>query len=222
MTKRRNGAGWNADLANGQKTAFTLPETKQLSDWFARQERWHDLALLSVALDSFLRAEDLLSLRVRDVNYSDGSLRQSIGWKQRKTKRAVHPELTAETQANLRIWVEASGKQPQHFLFTRSKPRDAKPITRPHFAKLIKQWAVWLGQPPDDYSTHSLRRSKPVHLFWQADADGQSERMLVLLSKLLGHKSVDVTTDYLGITQQRAAQWTWAHPMVNAAKLPPK
>ncbi len=117
MTKRRNGAGWNADLAIGQKTAFTMSETKQLSDWFARQERWHDLSLLSVALDSFLRAEDLLSLRVRDVTYSDGSLRESIGRKQRKTKRAVHPELTTETQANLRIWTEASGKQPQHYLF---------------------------------------------------------------------------------------------------------
>ena len=217
MTKRRSGAGWNADRLQGQKAAFTLAEVWQLSDWLAAECRWHDLALLSLANDSLLRCEDLLALRVRDLHYRDGAMRSIIGRKQGKTKRGVHPALTEQTKINLCCWLTFSGKQPQHFLFTRTKAIDAPPISRMQYARLIKSWAAHLGQPPEEYSTHSLRRTKPQHLFWEAEAKGQGERMLVLLSKLLGHKSVDVTTEYLGITQRRATAVTLAHPMVKAA-----
>lgn len=220
MTQRRNGAGWNADLAVGQKTAFTLMETERLSVWLAEQQQWHDLALLSLGTESLLRAQDLLGLRVRDLLYSDGVMRNIISRKQGKTKRGVFPALTKASQINLQRWLDMSGKQPDHYLFTRTKPNDTPAITRQHYAKQVKAWAVWLGHPPDDYSTHSIRRTKPVHLFWQAEAKGQGERMLVLLSKLLGHKSVDVTIDYLGITQRRATEVTLQHPMVKAAPQP--
>ena len=222
MNKRRNGAGWNADQPQGQKTAFTLSETDHLSDWLITQAAWHDLALLSLAVESLLRAEDLLALRVCDLHYSDGSMRDIIGRKQRKNQRGVFPALTPATKFNLQCWLQVSGKAPNHFLFTRTKAKAALPITRQHYARLVKRWAEQLGHPPDDYSTHSLRRTKPVHLFWQAEAKGQGERMLVLLSKLLGHKSVDVTTEYLGITQRRATEVTLAHPMVKAAPHLPK
>ena len=218
MVERNSGAGWNADLAQGQKLAFTLKETEQLSTWLIETEQWHDLAMMSLNVDSMLRAEDLLTLRVRDLHYSDGSMRDTFGRKQGKTRRGVFPGLTSQTKINLLRWLHASGKGWNHLLFTRHKQKpDALPITRQYYSKIIKSWAVELGHPPDEYSTHSLRRTKPEHLFWEAEAKGQGERMLVLLSKLLGHKSVDVTIEYLGITQRRATELTLKHPMVKAA-----
>ena len=210
----RNGAGWNSGLTIGPKTEFTLAQTDQLSQHLIVNRRWHDLALLSLGLDSFLRAEDLLQLRVRDVCRPQGLIRDYIGRKTRKTGRTVYPVLTPRTKASLARWIEVSGKTSNHALFTRHKPKDASPITRPHYAELVKDWADWLGLPPEDYSTHSIRRTKPVHLFWEADQRGHGERILVLLAKLLGHKSIDVTMDYLGITQRRATELTLSCQMV--------
>jgi integrase len=196
---RRNGAGWNKGRSQGQKVHFTLPETIQLATHLRQRRCWHDLALLLVGLDTLLRSCDLLKLTVADVTFSNGRVRRKLNLKQQKTSNTVVPTLTPSTQKYLATWITYSGKSPHHFLFTRSKPVDAKPICHKHFVSLIKSWAVWLGYPPDEYAAHTLRRSKAIALY-------RAGAPMAELSEALGHKSQASTLRYLGITQERVSQ----------------
>jgi len=205
---------WNSGRAMGQKKEFEMSEVKTLSRHFIDTQNWHDLALISLAIDSMLRGEDLLALRVEDVRYSNGQIRDHLGRQQQKTKRGVFPALTIATKVHVALWIKVSGKKAHHALFTRTKEINTSSICRSRYADIVKDWAEFLGHPPDDYSTHSLRRTKPIHLFWKAEKRGKGEQMLVILSKLLGHKSINATVEYLGITQKRATEVTLNCTMV--------
>ncbi|MDJ0627602.1 MAG: tyrosine-type recombinase/integrase [Rhodobacter sp.] len=193
---RRNGAGWNKDKAQGQKRHFTLDETIKLATHLQRTRQWHDLALLTVGLDTMLRASDLLKLTVADVTYSTGAIRTELHLQQRKTRTTVQPTLTVSTKKKVARWIEQSGKTRRDYLFTRFKPPSAAPICHKHLVSLVKGWAVWLGHPPDDYAAHSLRRSKAIALY-------RAGAPIAELSEALGHKTQASTMLYLGITQER-------------------
>ena len=214
--KKTHGGGWNKHKAVGPKTAFTLREVEQIGRHLVRDQSWHDLCLLALGLDSMLRACDLLALTVADVTYPDGTVRQQLRRKQKKTKHNVYPALTLTTQRYVAKWIKGSGKKRHHFLFTRSKPNNQNAIGRGQYAKVVKAWAEWVGRYPGDYSTHSIRRTKPRHMYKQGED-------IVLISRLLGHKSVAVTMDYLGIEQDQADAATLRHEMlggVSGQKLP--
>lgn len=182
------------------KSHFTQAEVRYLVQTFLFEENWHDLALLLVALDTALRAGDLLQLKVGDVCYSDGRLRRKLARRQQKTGKPVEPVMTPSAQRALARWIKISGKTRDAYLFTRTKKDpDAKPITRVHLSRLIKTWAGWLGHAPDDCACHSLRRSKGVMMF---DA---GERVADI-SKMYGHSSEASTLHYLGITQRRVTE----------------
>lgn len=201
MSKKpsRNGAGWNKGKAQGQKRHFTLSDTQRLAAHLHRRRAWHDLALLLVGLDTLLRSSDLLKLTVADVTYRNGMTRTRLATKQQKTGNTVQPTLTPTARQTLAHWIETSGKQPNHFLFTRHKPSNAKPITHKHLVSLVKGWAEWLGLPPDEYAAHSLRRTKAIALY-------RAGAPVADLSKALGHKSEASTLEYLGITAERVSQ----------------
>ena len=182
------------------KNHFTQAEVRYLVQTFVFEENWHDLALLLVALDTALRAGDLLQLKVGDVCYSDGRFRRKLARRQQKTGKPVEPVLTPSTQRSLARWIKISGKTRDAYLFTRAKrSADATPITRVHLSRLIKTWAGWLGHAPDDYACHSLRRTKGVMMY---DA---GERVADI-SRMYGHSSEASTLHYLGITQRRVTE----------------
>lgn len=206
-SKSISKTSWNADRAVGRKTGFTKPQTEQIEHYPLQQQNWHDLAMMSFALDGMLRSSDVLKASVGDVTYPSGFVRSEVRLRQQKTDRNVYPELGVATQTYLRIWIEISGKEQDHLLFTRSKPNDAPAISRGHYANIIKTWAEWLGLPPEEYSTHSMRRSKPAWMYDQGEP-------IELLAELLGHKSTEVTLTYLGINQKKAAAAARRHPMM--------
>lgn len=196
LSKKR---AWNHGRIVGQKQPFTLTDVQQLETHLRDQKRWHDLTLLGVALDTMLRATDLLALQVKDVQATKGVIKTRLVQAQHKTGHVVQPVLTPSTQHYLEIWLNSSGKHPEHYLFTRTKPMDAAPISRPHYAQVVKTWAEWLGHDPTEFSTHSLRRTKAAHMYWAGED-------IALVSRLLGHKSLAHTIEYLGINQHQAEQ----------------
>jgi len=204
---RCNGAGWNRERAVGPKTAFSIEQLTALSRNLMATHQCHDLCLLAVGTDSMLRAGDLLALKVSDVCYHDGTVKTVLRHRQQKTKRGVYPVLTGPTRQITGNWIKASDKKPKDFLFTNSKAASAKPISRAWYARIVKSWAEWLGLPPEDYSTHSIRRTKPTHMYWAGES-------LAVICKLLGHKSEASTMEYLGITQQKAEEASLRHVML--------
>jgi integrase len=202
---------WNRGLIVVQKRAFSVEDLAEIEARLVEQGNMHDLALLSFGLDTMLRSSDLLATKVWQIKYANGPIRTLIARRQRKTRHIVNPVLTPPTRRYLTAWLEQSGKDPQDFVFSRTKPKDAAPITRAHYADIVKTWASWLGYDSQEFSSHSIRRSKPAHMYWVGED-------IALISRLLGHQSIANTIEYLGITQHKAEAAALRHPMMLGAE----
>lgn len=195
---------WNKDRQVGARKALSPSEVGKIRRHLASEKSSHDLCLFVVAVDTMLRASDLLRLRVADVCAPNGKVFASFPWKQKKTGQGVHPVLTPTSQAVLKKWIEESSKQPSDYLFTREKPRTSASITVGFYRTLIKQWVKAIGLHRHDYSAHSLRRSKAIYMY-------QSGVRIEIISRLLGHTSPASTLHYLGIDQAEAQSHALAH-----------
>lgn len=184
---------WNSGRAIGPKSAFTPEQVLELIRIFRTGKRWHDLALLTTGIDTMLRSSDLLRLQVRDVSDLQGQIRTSFYWRQQKAGRNVRVGLSEAARRTLQRWIEASGKAGADYLFTRTKGRGESPICYTTYCRAVKSWARALGLDPAEFSSHSLRRTKPKFLYDAGCAVPD-------ISRMLGHKSPEVTLVYLGIT----------------------
>ncbi len=191
-------AVWNANKPAGERIAFTIIETQKIMSVLQRQRNHHDYALFCCGVDSMLRGVDLLRLTVADVLDENGDIKDELLWKQKKTSEKVEASLTPATQAALKHWIEWSNKRPNDYLFTRTKNPHGSPHIQPdRCRKLVKQWAQLIGLSPDQYSTHSLRRTKPVFLYEYGFSD------IATIAEMLGHKNTATTLRYLGITKAK-------------------
>jgi len=120
---------WNKDRQVGARIALTQAEIGKIQKFLSAQNSSHDLCLFMTAVDSMLRASDVLQLRVRDVCAPNGTIKQSVLWKQKKTHKGVQLIFTPSTQKALTKWIGQSGKHHEDYLFTREKPRTNPPIS---------------------------------------------------------------------------------------------
>ena len=113
MKKTQTGGRipWNKGLVAGQKHTLNLDEIAQIETQLLAQENWHDLALLSLGLDTMFRAIDLLTTKVWHMTYPNGAIRSLIAHRRRKTRHVVNPVLTPPTLDYLHRWLKVSGNQ---------------------------------------------------------------------------------------------------------------
>jgi integrase len=158
--------------------------------------RLRDLALFSLALDTLLRASDLLKLRVTDLQDAAGELRGDLAIQLQKTGRTLRVSLSDATRAVVGRYIAEAAKGPADHLLT--PPRSGRPLTRRSYARLVKQWAGLLGiKDPREFSTHSLRRTRAAFLYEQSNN-------LEVVRRMLGHRSLGATSAYLGIDDDQA------------------
>lgn len=188
---------WNKDRAIGQKRPFTPIDIQRLSAMLEKAERLKELTLFCLGIDTMLRGSDLVRLRFSDVMHWDRQPKSDFTSSQKKTGKTVVTAITPSCQTVLVNYVDQYALSGQDLLFTADRGNRQKPITTNYLRRLVKKWAEDLGRDPADYSSHSLRRSKPSHLY----AQGVRPEMLRLL---LGHKSLQSTQEYLGIDQGEA------------------
>ncbi len=104
MFRRRNPATkekpWNKGKLLGQKHPLSLKQIWSIRHCLKIEERRRDLALFNLAIDSKLRACDLLSLRVSDVS-SDGQVNRRGTILQQKTQGPVKFEITYRTRRSI-------------------------------------------------------------------------------------------------------------------------
>ena len=115
--------------------------------------------------------------------------------KQQKTKINHKVQLSDSTIHELIIYTH--NKNPQEYLFNSSR-KDA-PITREYYGKKVKSWCELLGLDPENYSTHSLRRTRASYIY-------ESTRDPELVRQLLGQKHITATSAYLSIDKNRAIE----------------
>lgn len=181
---------WNAGRLIGPKAPL-----KPKHIWAIRQQlkvarRVRDLAMFNCALDSKLRACDLVRLRVSDVAPS-GVLRQRSIVIQQKTGRPVPFEITEPARDAIAAWLSIRGQRDDDWLFP-SRSRPGQHIGTRQYARLVDRWVQMIDLEPQGYGTHSLRRTK-VSLIYKKTGNLRACQLL------LGHRKLESTVRYLGI-----------------------
>jgi len=149
-----------------------------------------DLALFNLAIDSKLRACDLLRLRVSDVS-SGGRVGSRAMIMQQKTGRSVQFEITPRTREAIIKWIDFAGLGSTAFLFPSRVNRSFHLSTR-QYGRIVEKWVAGIGLDSTAYGTHSLRRTKASLIY-------RRTKNLRAVQLSLGHAKLDSTVRYLGI-----------------------
>lgn len=181
---------WNKGKLIGQKLPLSMQEIWTIRMRLQSIGNLRDLALFNLAIDSKLRACDLLSLRVSDVA-SGKEVRSRAIIRQKKTKRPVRFEITARTRKSLEDWIEVANLAENAFLFP-SRLRRSPHLSLRQYARIVESWVSSIGLDPTAYGTHSMRRTKATLIY-------RRTKNLRAVQLLLGHTNLDSTVRYLGI-----------------------
>jgi len=95
---------WNKGKLVGQKTPFKLKEIWAIRVRLQLAGRRRELALFNLAIDSKLRACDLVKLRVRDLCHGQTVASRTIVLQQ-KPQRPVQFEITEPTREAVEAWI---------------------------------------------------------------------------------------------------------------------
>ena len=112
----RHHVPWNKGKLVGQKAPFKLKEIWGIRMRLQMAGRVRDLAMFDLAIDSKLRASDLVKLRIQDVAHGQRIASRAIVMQQ-KTKRPVQFEITDETRQAVASWIQVARLNPDGFLF---------------------------------------------------------------------------------------------------------
>jgi len=183
-------SAWNKGKLVGQKVPLKLEEIWGIRIRLEIAENIRELALFNLAIDSKLRACDLVNLRVLDVSH--GSKVQSRAMViQRKTCRPVQFEITKRTRASLERWIDFKGLTSDDYLF-KSRLKKSPHLSTRQYARIVERWVKCLGLDPVSYGTHTMRRTK-VSLIYKRTKN------LRAIQLLLGHSNLESTVRYLGV-----------------------
>ena len=181
---------WNKGKLVGQKLPLKLREIWAIRIRLQIDKRHRDLALFNLAIDSKLRACDLLKLRVSDVS-NGGRVGSRAMIMQQKTQRPVQFEITAHTRESISEWIRRASLSSSAFLFPSRLHRSPHLSTR-QYARMVELWVAGIGLDPALYGTHSLRRTKASLIY-------RRTKNLRAVQLLLGHAKLESTVRYLGI-----------------------
>ena len=181
---------WNKGKLVGQKPPLKLPEIWAIRIHLQIDARHRDLAMFNLAIDSKLRACDLLKLRVSDVSNS-GRVASRAMILQQKTHRSVQFEITSQTRESVSAWIRFANLGATEFLFP-SRCNRTGHVSRRQYARIVESWVTEIGLDPAVYGTHSLRRSKASLIY-------RRTKNLRAIQLLLGHAKLESMVRYLGI-----------------------
>jgi integrase len=146
--------------------------------------------MFNLAIDSKLRACDVVALKVEDVS-PNGYAADRATVRQRKTSQPVRFELTEQTRQAVDEYLRAAGKKRGDFMFGGRKGPHRSMKTR-QYARLVLEWIASIGLDPHIFGTHSLRRTKATLIYRRTGN-------LRAVQLLLGHRKIESTVRYLGI-----------------------
>ena len=185
-----NDGPWNKGMIVGPKPPLKLKEVWAIRIRLQLSGDVRNLALFNLAIDSKLRACDLVTLRVRDVTQGYKVVPRATVM-QRKTRRPVQFEISDQTRLAIRNLITQFDLTPNRFLFP-SRMSSSPHLSTRQYAKIVKDWVADIGLDPYAYGTHSLRRTKATLIY-------RRTKNLRAVQLLLGHTKLESTVRYLGI-----------------------
>lgn len=181
---------WNKGKLSGQKRPLKLQEIWAIRIRLQLQERIRELALFNLAIDSKLRACDLMALTVSDIAQG-GRVQSRALIVQKKTGRPVQFEITAQTRESIQSWIGKAQLRPPDYLFP-SRVNSSSHLTRRQYARIVDRWVSEIGLDSALYGTHTLRRTKASLIY-------RRTKNIRAVQLLLGHTKLESTVRYLGI-----------------------
>src|SRR6266571_5815736 len=190
ITSTSERAPWNKGKLTGAKPPLRPKHVWSIRSKLQFEGRTRDLAMFNLAIDSKLRACDVVALKVEDVA-PNGYAADQATIRQKKTGQPVRFELTEQTRQAVDEYLRATGKKPGDFMFSGRKGADRSMTTR-QYARLVSEWIASIGLDPHVFGTHSLRRTKATLIYRRTGN-------LRAVQLLLGHRKIESTVRYLGI-----------------------
>src|ERR1700716_345818 len=144
---------WNKGLLVGQKKPL---EPKHVWSIRVRLEiagSKRDLAIFNLAIDSKLRACDLVKLRLDDI-CSGLRVRQRATIVQKKTGRTVQFEITEQSKNSVEAWLPSLRAAGSRYLFP-SRLHAIPHISTRQYARPVHRWVESIGLERAVYGTHS-------------------------------------------------------------------
>lgn len=146
--------------------------------------------MFNLALDSKLRACDIVALKVGDIAPNGYSTHRAT-IRQKKTGQSVKFDLTEQTRQAVDDYLRGASRRPGEFLFI-GRYGSPRSITTRQYARLVSGWLAGIGLDPRNFNTHSLRRTKATLIYRRTGN-------LRAVQLLLGHRKIESTVRYLGI-----------------------
>ena len=174
---------WNKGLLIGQKNTFGRVRLE-----IAQSRR--DLVIFNLAIDSKLRACDLVKLRLDDI-CSGTNVRHRPTIVQKKTGRPVQFEIMEQSRRSVEAWLPQLRATGSRYLFP-TRLHASPHISTRQYARLVHRWIESIGLELSSYATHSMRPTKAAQIY-------RKTGNLSAVQLLLGHTKLESTLRYLGI-----------------------
>jgi len=139
---------WNKGKLVGQKAPLRLRDIWAIRIRIQLAGNIRDLALFTLAIDSKLRACDLVKLRVRDIAHGDHIARRAIVLQQ-KTLSPVQFEITEQTRTSVTDWIKHASLHSECYLF-RTRQHQSPHLSTRQYARIADRWigAIGLARVP--------------------------------------------------------------------------
>lgn len=175
-------SSWNSGRIIGQKPPLKPKEVWAIRTRLQMLGAVRDLALFNLAIDSKLRACDLVAISVADVAIS-GRVRERAIIIQRTTGRPVQFELTDQTREAVAAWIGNRKLGERDHLFP-SRVQALPHLSTRQYGRIVERWVSSIGLDPKRYGTHSMRRTKAAHIY---------KKTVRAVQLLLGDKKLEST-----------------------------
>ena len=184
----------------------SMDEIIRISEYLIEHERWRDNMLFIVGINFGLRASDLRRLRFCHLINDNLTFKDRFPILEKKTKNTRKHKKNRYITINTAV-VDAVTLYLEHtpgvclsdYMF-RSTSNNGKYVNKPITLQAINYFLYGLAdelQLSTKMSSHTLRKTFCYH---QMVMSGNDPRKLMLLSKMLGHSSIAITLDYIGLT----------------------
>jgi integrase len=162
-------------------------------------DRPRDKLMFVMGINSGLRVQDLLALRIKDVQ--DVKVGDRITLKEKKTDKVnvlmINKEIFAALHDHFQHLADDENT-PDHFLFKSRKTKNS-PLTTYAVMGMIKRWTEEIGLK-GNFGAHSLRKT---WCYFQRKEFGVGWE---LIAKRLNHSNPAVTRRYLGVADEEVEE----------------
>ena len=180
----------------------------RISEYLISKKRYRDNMLFIVGINFGLRVSDLRSLRFSNLINDNLTFKNTFPIFEQKTRNTRKRKHNRYITINTAV-IEAVTLYLEHtddvslsdYMFRSESKKDGNknvPLHRNSIDNILKNVGDELGLNMK-ISTHTLRKTWAYHQMVMSNND---PRKLLLLSKMMGHSSVTITLDYIGITSE--------------------